>query len=165
MVYWCDSVLAWWCVDMMVRYYNGTMVLTWWWDGIMVLVRRWDGVWKRASSELAGVMLGRAGERDPASQAGHRIYNSNSGKVGTMRHQTHTVLFLLVCLATQAKLRYVRFTSRQRTSIHHVTSWSCTNDKVDIVLVDHRDWSEEDKSLRPSGLAFYPLSWSDLVSH
>merc|ERR1711953_1305197 len=38
------------------------------------------------SSELAGVMLGRA------------------GKVGTMRHQTHTVLFLLVCLATQAKL-------------------------------------------------------------
>merc|ERR1711994_439376 len=29
---------------------------------------------------------------------------SNSGKVGTMRHQTHTVLFLLVCLATQAKL-------------------------------------------------------------
>jgi len=49
-------------------------------------------------------MLGRAGERDPASRAGHRIYNSNSGKVGTMRHQTHTVLFLLVCLATQAKL-------------------------------------------------------------
>merc|ERR1711953_767158 len=38
------------------------------------------------SSELAGVMLGRA------------------GKVGTMRHQTHTVLFLLICLATQAKL-------------------------------------------------------------
>jgi len=35
---------------------------------------------------------------------GHRIYNSNSGKVGTMRHQTHTVLFLLICLATQAKL-------------------------------------------------------------
>merc|ERR1711953_1222394 len=56
------------------------------------------------SSELAGVMLGRAGERDPASRAGHRIYNSNSGKVGTMRHQTHTVLFLLICLATQAKL-------------------------------------------------------------
>merc|ERR1712038_369581 len=33
--------------------------------------------------------------------------NSNSGKVGTMRHQTHTVLFLLVCLATQAKLSEV----------------------------------------------------------
>merc|ERR1712048_941870 len=33
--------------------------------------------------------------------------NSNSGKVGTMRHQTHTVLFLLVCLATQAKLREI----------------------------------------------------------
>ena len=52
-------------------------------------------------------MLGRAGERDPASRAGHRIYNSNSGKVVTMRHQTHIVLFLLVCLATQARTRYV----------------------------------------------------------
>merc|ERR1711953_1526500 len=38
------------------------------------------------SSELAGVMLGRA------------------GKVGTMRHQTHTLLILLICLATQAGL-------------------------------------------------------------
>merc|ERR1712183_1210788 len=33
----------------------------------------------------------------------HRIYNSHShsGKVGTMRHSVHTLLIIIVCLATQ----------------------------------------------------------------
>merc|ERR1712038_867000 len=33
--------------------------------------------------------------------------HGNSGKVGTMRHPAHTVLLLLVCLATQARLSEV----------------------------------------------------------